>query len=101
MQAIATNGERLRRRGSLYVPDYVASARGGINVAAEYFGWPEGEVRARIGAIPARVKYLHDVSRKENLAMNFVADRVARNRIAEKENDRLDPVAARERQTQI
>jgi leucine dehydrogenase len=82
--ASEVNGERLRMRDIFYVPDYVANAGGIINVAAEYFGWPETEVWDRISAIPARVKSLHDVSLREGLAMNLVADRIARSRIAEK-----------------
>jgi glutamate dehydrogenase/leucine dehydrogenase len=45
--ASVVNGERLRRRNIFYVPDYVAKAGGIINVAGEYFGWPETEVRNR------------------------------------------------------
>jgi leucine dehydrogenase len=99
--ATAVDGERLRRRDVLYVPDYVANAGGIINVAGEYFGWPETEVRDRIGAIPARVKSLHETSRKEGLAMNLVADRIARSRIAEKRNDGFERVVARGRDVRI
>jgi leucine dehydrogenase len=49
------DGTQLMNRNILYAPDYVANAGGIINVAAEYFGWSEAEVAARIAGIGPRM----------------------------------------------
>ncbi len=76
------DGQRLRERGILYVPDYVANAGGIINVAAEYFGWSENEVRARIDAIAPRLATIREIGERENLSLNIVADRMAARRLS-------------------
>ncbi|MFV0623575.1 Glu/Leu/Phe/Val dehydrogenase [Sphingomonas sp. ac-8] len=50
----------LARRGVLYAPDVVVNAGGIINVAAEYLGWPQETVPARVDAVAARLREVLD-----------------------------------------
>lgn len=78
----AEDGALLADRGILYAPDYVANAGGIINVCAEYLGWSEAEVSARIDAIPDRLRGLWADADQAGIAVNLAADRLARATIA-------------------
>lgn len=77
------DGALLYARDILYVPDYVANAGGIINVAAEHLGESARTVEGRVRAIAARVQAIFARSADERLPTNVVADRMARQIIAE------------------
>ncbi|SNS86528.1 leucine dehydrogenase [Sphingomonas laterariae] len=84
-------GRHLADRGILYAPDYLVNAGGIINVAAEYLGWDEGEVRQRVDQIGARLGEILDLADQRGLTPDEAADLVAQSRIR---GDRADALAA-------
>lgn len=74
---------RLHARGILYVPDFVANAGGIINVAAEYLGHGEEEVRAAVNRIPQRLGEVLDRAEAAQCPPASVADAMARTLIAQ------------------
>lgn len=81
--ATDAEGEALRARGIVYAPDYIVNAGGIISVTLEYFkSGSERDVRARIEEIPLTLRRILDLSEAEGCASNAVADRLARERIA-------------------
>jgi|TARA_R100000501_G_scaffold17911_1_gene34645 leucine dehydrogenase len=73
------DGDRLKERGVLYVPDYALNAGGIINVMAEYFGDGDAEaVKTRIAKIEDRVAKILTRADQEGEATNRVADQMAR-----------------------
>ncbi|MBT0671353.1 Glu/Leu/Phe/Val dehydrogenase [Novosphingobium profundi] len=79
--------EALTARAILYAPDYVVNAGGIINVAAEYLGESEDEVRGRVLAIGPRTASILEMAAAEGLTTSAVADREA-------EGKMRSPVAA-------
>lgn len=82
-----TQAEQLADRDILYAPDFLVNAGGIINVAAEYLGWDQEEVRGRVGQIGARLGEILQVAEDKGLlpneaAMSVALDRVARRRLA-------------------
>jgi leucine dehydrogenase len=76
--ATPEDGERLRRRGILYAPDYVINAGGIIRVACEYLQrGTESEVRAHIARIPGTLRQVLEQAARESLPTGVVADRMA------------------------
>lgn len=69
--------QELMARDIVYAPDYVVNAGGIINVAAEYLGESESEVRARVLAIGPRTAGLLEKARTEGKSTAEVADREA------------------------
>ena len=69
---------RLHERGILYVPDFVANAGGIINVAAEYLGNGEDQVRAAVNRIPLRLAEVLDRADAAQCPPASVADDMAR-----------------------
>ena len=77
-------GEFLRRKGILYAPDYVINGGGIINVAAEISGnysrdWVDGKLARLIETLGEVL----DEALSTNQPANAVADRIARQRIAD------------------
>lgn len=77
-------GEALRKRGILYAPDYVINGGGIINVAAEISGtysrdWVDGKVSSLMGTLGDVL----DTALSNGLPTSVVADKMARQRIAE------------------
>lgn len=77
-------GEALRKRGILYAPDYVINGGGIINVAAEISGtysrdWVDGKVSSLMGTLGD----VMDTALSDGLPTSVVADKMARQRIAE------------------
>jgi valine dehydrogenase (NAD+) len=74
----------LHERGILYAPDYVVNAGGVINVAAELHphGYSEERAHRRVDAIPATLRSIIDVSRKQDVTTEQAAEHVAEERIA-------------------
>ncbi|MEE4453341.1 Leu/Phe/Val dehydrogenase [Novosphingobium resinovorum] len=67
----------LVERGIAYAPDYVVNAGGIINVAAEYLGESEGEVKGRVMEIGPRTRTILDAAGRDGLPPPVVADRMA------------------------
>jgi len=75
------HGDALRRRGILYVPDYVINAGGLINVADELYGYQRQRVDQRVAQIYNTVLDVLTVSEKEGISTHRAADRQAAQRI--------------------
>jgi leucine dehydrogenase len=76
--ATAADGERLRKRGILYAPDYVINAGGIINVCTEYLGDGDASlVRERIEGIPVRLEQIWAESDDTDRDPAAVADAMA------------------------
>ncbi len=75
----------LRARGILYAPDYVLNAGGIINVAAEVSGdYDPAWVEKKLGQLEETLDQVFDQAAKEGLTTATVAERIARDRMAEK-----------------
>lgn len=76
-------GEFLRRKGILYAPDYVINGGGIINVAAEISGSYSREwVDATLAKLIVTLGEVLDEALQTDQPTNYVADRIARARIA-------------------
>jgi leucine dehydrogenase len=76
-------GEFLRRKGILYAPDYVINGGGIINVAAEISGtYSRDWVEATLAMLMVTLGDVLDEALRRNQPTNYVADRIARARIA-------------------
>lgn len=75
--ALPETADHLLLRGISYVPDYVANAGGIINVAAEYLGESEDEVRSRVTRIGPRVTAILEMAAESKLPPSQVADHMA------------------------
>lgn len=75
--AVPEDGDALRARGIIYVPDYVVNAGGIINATAEFLGETEAQVRERVGKIADRVLTVLDEADARRVATNIVADEMA------------------------
>lgn len=76
-------GEYLRRKGILYAPDYVINGGGIINVAAEISGSYSREwVDAKLAELIRTLGEVLDEALQTHQPTNYVADRIARARIA-------------------
>ena len=76
--ATAADGDRIHGRGILYAPDYVINAGGIINVASEYLGGSQAEVKSKIEQIPGRLESIWDESDSTGRNPAAVADTMAR-----------------------
>lgn len=76
------DGERLRARGILYAPDYVANAGGVIFGCQELLGWSGETVRERIEAIYDTMLALLRLAQDQGVPPNAAADRLAEQRLA-------------------
>jgi leucine dehydrogenase len=77
------DGERLRKRGVLYAPDYVINAGGIISVAHEHFGLgTEVDVDSAIARIPQRLAQIFRRSQAEQRSTNEIANALAEEKIA-------------------
>jgi leucine dehydrogenase len=77
-------GEALRQKGVLYAPDYVINGGGIINVAAEISGSYSREwVEQKLAHLMLTLGDVLDEALSDDVATNTVADRIARQRIAD------------------
>ncbi|MCA8900892.1 MAG: Glu/Leu/Phe/Val dehydrogenase [Hyphomonas sp.] len=77
-------GELLRRQGILYAPDYVINGGGIINVAAEISGtYSRDWVDAKLDRLMETLGEVLDEALSTGAPTNEVADRIARQRIAD------------------
>ncbi len=81
--ATIEDAQRLHDRGILYAPDYVVNAGGVINVANELhpLGYSEERAHRRVDAIPATLRSIIEVSRREDITPDDAALHVAEDRI--------------------
>jgi leucine dehydrogenase len=80
--ATPEDAERLRARGILYAPDYVANAGGVIWLAGyETLGWDEAHVRSRLAGIEQTLDDVFADSAASGITTAEAADRLARARI--------------------
>ncbi|MGK6319272.1 Glu/Leu/Phe/Val family dehydrogenase [Sphingomonas sp. DT-204] len=82
--AAPADGLTLAERGILYAPDYVVNAGGIINVAAEYLGWSEAEVRLRVERIGSRLSEVLDLAAADGVVPHEAADALARSILGSK-----------------
>jgi leucine dehydrogenase len=75
------DAERLRDAGVLYVPDFVASAGGVINIADELQGYDPERARHAIGAIRATTAAVLATADADGITTEAAAHRVAQRRI--------------------
>jgi len=81
--ALLRNGQQLKDRQILYVPDYVINAGGIISVSLEYMGdKTSSDTKAQIELIPARLINLFKSADKLDQPTNVVADAMAESIIA-------------------
>lgn len=77
-------GEALRQRGILYAPDYVINGGGIINVAAEISGtYSRDWVDCKVSSLMGTLGDVMDTALSDGLPTSVVADKMARQRIAE------------------
>ena len=82
-------GEQLRRRGILYMPDYVINGGGIINVAAEIAGrYDPSWVEHKLQRLMATLDAVMTEADRTGEPTNIVADRMAERRIASAEQRR-------------
>lgn len=71
------HGSLLHERGILYAPDFVANAGGLIYVAAIYDHADMNQALKQVGDIYHTMTNIFDISARENMATNRVAERLA------------------------
>lgn len=86
--ATEKDGEELVRKGILYAPDYAINAGGLINIYHEREGYNRDKAYAHVAKIYDTIKDVLEQSTQENLPTNFVANRIAENRVLEAERAR-------------
>lgn len=75
--ACSADGRTLADREILYAPDFLVNAGGIINVAGEYFGWPQNEVREQVHLIGTRLAQVLDVADVRMITPHEAANDVA------------------------
>ncbi|HEV2855271.1 MAG TPA: Glu/Leu/Phe/Val dehydrogenase dimerization domain-containing protein [Thermoanaerobaculia bacterium] len=76
------DGERLRERDILYVPDYVANAGGVIGGCAEILGWSGETVRERVERIYDNLLEVLRLAAEQDVPPHAAADRLVERRLA-------------------
>lgn len=73
------DGERLQKRGILYIPDYVANAGGLINVTEEWNrrGYSRDRVQEKVAGVKKTIRHIIDLSEKKRMATSVIADQLA------------------------
>jgi valine dehydrogenase (NAD+) len=78
-----TAAEQLADRGVLYVPDFVASAGGIINIAEEFVGYDRARALERTAAIEATTTRVLQAAHEHGVPPVRAAEELARRRITE------------------
>jgi leucine dehydrogenase len=86
--ATEKDGEELLRRGILYAPDYAINAGGVINISHEREGYDRDKAYAYVARIYDTIRNILEVSARDRLPTNVVANRIAENRVLEAERAR-------------
>jgi glutamate dehydrogenase/leucine dehydrogenase len=87
--AAPADAERLRHRGIVYVPDYVANAGGVINIAHEPHGYERAQAYDRVRTIRDTVLQVFQRAEDDGVTTAAAADRLAEERIASVSRTRL------------
>jgi len=85
------DGDRLRQRGILYVPDYVANAGGVISGCGEVLGWSEETVRGRVGRIYDTLQEVLRLAGEQDVPPHVAADQLAERRLADLQRGGVSP----------
>jgi leucine dehydrogenase len=83
------DAERLRQRGVVYAPDFVANAGGVINIAEEPHGYDHARAYDRIRSIHDTLLRVFDRADADGITTAAAADRLAEERIASVSRTRL------------
>lgn len=75
------NGEIMHERGILYAPDFLVNAGGLIHVAVMYANGDFAESNKQITEIYDTVMDIYEQSARENQPTNYIAERIARERL--------------------
>ncbi|MBM9604752.1 Glu/Leu/Phe/Val family dehydrogenase [Desulfopila inferna] len=82
------DGEKIRRRNILYAPDYAVNAGGVINISCEMEATYDAEMaRKKTEVIGETLTEIIELSEREGLATNIIANRIAEEIIAAKKTD--------------
>lgn len=84
----ASHGELLHKRGVLYAPDYVINAGGVINIAHEANGYQAERAYRQVADIGNTLTEVFRISAREGIPPHAAADRLALNRLKEKNSAR-------------
>ncbi|MGH9259926.1 MAG: Glu/Leu/Phe/Val family dehydrogenase [Acidimicrobiales bacterium] len=87
--ASLADAERLRHRGVVYAPDFVANAGGVINIAEEPHGYDHARAYDRIRSIHDTLLRVFDRAEADGITTAAAADRLAEERIASVSHTRL------------
>jgi leucine dehydrogenase len=87
--ASPADAERLRHRGVIYAPDFVASAGGVINIAEEPHGYDHARAFDRIRTIYDTLGRVFDRADGDGITTATAASRLAEERIAAVSRTRL------------
>ncbi len=87
--AAPADAERLRHRGIVYAPDFVANAGGVINIAEEPHGYDRQRAYDRIRTIHDTLLRVFDRAEADGTTTAAAADRLAEERIASVSHTRL------------
>jgi glutamate dehydrogenase/leucine dehydrogenase len=87
--ASLADAERLRHRGIVYAPDFVANAGGVINIAEEPHGYDHARAYDRIRSIHDTLLRVFDRAENDGITTAAAADRLAEERIASVSHTRL------------
>jgi leucine dehydrogenase len=80
--AMPEDAARLKERGIVYAPDYVANAGGVIWLAGyETLGWDDAHMRARLAGIEQTLDDVFASAAEDGITTAEAADRIARSRI--------------------
>lgn len=86
--ATEADGDALLKKGILYAPDYAINAGGLINICHEREGYNREKAYAHVAKIYDTIKNILEVSERDHLPANVVANRIAENRVREAERAR-------------
>jgi leucine dehydrogenase len=87
--ASPADAERLRHRGVVYAPDFVANAGGVVNIAEEPHGYDHTRAYERITSIHDTLLQVFDRADVDGITTAAAADRLAEERIASVSHTRL------------
>lgn len=83
----ARHGVLLMKRGILYAPDYVVNAGGLIYVAAQFSHITEERAKQNIEEIYSTLFNIFERSEREHLPTNEIADKIAQEKVKQKEKE--------------
>lgn len=82
-----SDGELLRQKGIVFVPDFTCNWMGIVNSANEAFGYLEEDVRSALAKLPATADAVLKRADEENISHTEAAHRIADEKIKELPSD--------------